>query len=472
MFGYDATEDRGRRRAPPTVTKHEDKVATERKRRILSASTHDLYRNFAIAAWAIRKHLDYVSRFVFRATTDDEGFNHALEQYIAEKMKRGAFETTGRHHFERAVRLTEAGRLYDGDVFWVKMGRGAGRHRGMVETIEGDRCRLPRHLMPRNMADPDKWVNGVRIGSSNESLAFAFCDRVNGGSYALRRIVPAGNVMHHAFFERFDQFRGVSPIVSGLNWFRDTYEGFEYALAKVKMAQLFGLAFQRDGTLNPFGPVQATRDSDGDDEADSGFETELPQGMFSLDLDVGEKAEILESKTPAAETVAFLKLMIHVALKSLDIPFSFFDESFTNFYGSRGGLIQYLHSVKEARAGLQQHQSYWANFRLGVGIADGEFDLPSGKDFSYISYEFVPLGIPWWDRSKEVRGAAMEIAAGLSSPQRVCREIGTDFEQNIREIKAAQDFASANGVPLVFADSGAFRPSITVGAEGGIDADS
>lgn len=456
---YDATDGRGRRRSPPTLTMSEDRIATERKRRILSSSTHDLARNFSIAAWAIRKHLDFVSRFSFRGATPDEGFNQELEAFIEEKSKPENFDVSRRHSRERAVRITEAMRIKDGDTFWAKMGRGAGRHRGKVELVEGDCCRLPRHLMPKNMRDADRWVNGVRLGAANESLAYAFCGR-SGSRYVLKRLAPASNVLHHANFERFDQVRGVSPIASGLNWFRDTYEGFEYALAKVKMAQLVGFAFTRDGLMNPFGAVDVNEDADGDGTADSDFSIDLPQGTFSLDLDIGEDAKILESKTPASETVNFLKLMIHVALKSLDIPFSFFDESFTNFYGSRGGLIQYLHSCQDSRSNLQSHQNGWARFSIGTGVADGELTLPRGKDFDFVRFEFVPMGIPWWDRVKEARGAAMEIAAGFSNPQRVCREIGTDFEQNILQTKRAMEFAEANGVPLTFADSTAFRPTL------------
>lgn len=463
--GYDATDDRGRRRSPPTIVKSEDDIAKERHRRILSASSRDLARNFAIAAWAIRKHLDFVSRFSFRAATDDEAFNDDLEAAMREKMRPQEYDLAGRHHFTQAVRISEACRVMDGDVFWVKMGSGAGRVRGRVQHVEGDKCRMSNREMPTNFQDPDRWSNGVRIGRNGESQAFAFCDRGRNGGYELRRIVPSRNVLHHAFFERFDQYRGISPIASGLNWFRDTYEGFEYMLAKVKVAQLFGLAFTRDGMMNPFGAVQATGDADGDGANDSDFEVALPQGMFSLDLDIGEKAEILESKTPAAETVDFLKLMIHVALKSLDIPYSFFDESFTNFYGSRGGLIQYLNTCKQPIGMLQQLQTNWANFRIGMMVADRELTLPSGRGFDFVRFEFVPDGIPWWDRVKEARGAAMEIAAGFSSPQRICREIGTDFESNITETAEAIRFADEKGVKLVFADSTAFRPEIVAGGE-------
>lgn len=461
--GYDATDDRGRRRSPPTLTMHEDQVATQDKRRILSSSTRDLMRNFTIAAWAIRKHLDFVSRFSFQAKTEDEGFNRELEAAIGEKAGRREFDISRRHSFQRMVRLSEACRVVDGDVFWIKLAPSSGKNRGKVQAVEGDRVRLPRGAMPANFQDRDKWVNGVRVNDSGEAMAFAFCDREGRSQFKLRRVVQSRNVLHHAFFDRIDQYRGISPIASGLNWFRDTYEGFEYALAKVKVAQLFGLAFQRDGLTNPFGGVEANADADGDGEKDSDFSVNLPQGMFSLDLDVGEKAEILESKTPSGETVDFLKLMVHVALKCLDIPFSFFDESFTNFYGSRGGLIHYLNSTKDTISQLQQLQNDWARFRIGMMVQDGEITLPRGREFEFIRFEFVPDGIPWWDRVKEARGAAMEVAAGFSSPQRVCQEIGTDFRENIRQTAEAMRFADQEGVPLVFADSTAFRPEVTAG---------
>ena len=50
---------------------------------------------------------------------------------------------------------------------------------------------------------------------------------------------------HHGFFDRFDQLRGISPLAPAVNTLRDCYEGYDYALAKMKVAQLFALAFYR-----------------------------------------------------------------------------------------------------------------------------------------------------------------------------------------------------------------------------------
>ena len=89
--------------------------------------------------------------------------------------------------------------------------------------------------------------------------------------------------------------------------------------------------------------------------------------------------------------------------------------------------------------------------------------MPSGMEFQDIYYEHVPAGVPWWDPAKEARGQAMGIAMGVTSPQRVCREVGTDFETNVDEIAAAMEYAKSKGVDLVYADSSAFAPEIAVG---------
>ena len=85
--------------------------------------------------------------------------------------------------------------------------------------------------------------------------------------------------------------------------------------------------------------------------------------------------------------------------------------------------------------------------------------------FDWIKWEWVPDGVPWWDPTKEVRGNAMAVAAGFDNPQRICREVGTEFEDNIDAIADAMKYAESKGVKLVFADSTAFRPEITTNSE-------
>lgn len=464
MFGYDAVDDRGRRKSPPTVTYGEDKHLTDRKRRILSATTRDLARNFAIASWAIRKHLDYVTAFSLQAKTDDAGFNDVLETAIASVATKERFEISQRHPMSRAVRITEACRVKDGDALWVKLAPPASSARGKIQAIEADRIKTPKGPEIKQ----EQWYNGVQVSGSGTAIKYAIHNRQKDTSRMVPfRMVPAANCFVHGFYDRFDQVRGVSPVAAALNWFQDTYEGFEYALAKVKVSQLFGLAFYREADVGIMGSAvaRATADTDGDGVADAGYKVDLGRGPFQLDLDPGDRAEFLETHTPAAETTDFLKLMIHVALKSLDIPYSFFDESFTNFYGSRGGLIQYLKSCRAKAQDVQMLLDAWTKWRLGLLVEDGLLKLPRGKMFDWLQWEWVPDGVPWWDPVKEVRGNAMGVAAGFTNPIRVCREVGTDVFENIDKTAEVVAYAKSKGLDLVFADSTAFRPEITTNKE-------
>lgn len=461
IFGYDGADTSTRRRNISNSLAHEDVVATHAHRKILEANAQDLMRNFAIAKWAIQKHLDYVTAFTFQARTKYSGFNSEVEQFIDSISTPGEFDVAGRHRLCKSVRLSESCRVVNGDHALMKVVKpgpfSATGSRGFIQMIESDLIRTPGDV------DTIKgdWFNGVHVARSGAALEYGLHRRL-GRQYEFDRMVPARNIYLHAWYDRFDQVRGISPIAAALNWFRDIYEGFEYALAKMKIGQLFGLSFYRGGDLPP-GLLTGETTADGDAEdnvSEKKFKLDLGSGPFVLDNNEGERAEILESHTPASETQAFLKLMIHVALRTLDIPYSFFDESFTNFYGSRGGLIQYLKGCRTKIDDNQEVLNWWTRWQLGLAVADGSLKLPRGMQFSDLVFEWVPDGVPWWDPVKEARGQAMAIAMGATSPQRVCKEIGTDFETNIDEISEAMAYAKSKNVDLVFADSTAFAPQI------------
>jgi len=440
---YDAAESSTRRRTPQTKPKREGKVLTEKKRRKLIATTQDLRRNYAVAAWAIRKHLDYVSSFSFQAKTGDKAVDDRLETLMKWWGRRRHCDAARRHPLRRMVRLAEAHRVVDGDFFFYRLTDGS------LQGIESDHVTKPAAGTPNNFK-ADDYEQGIKVkAGTGEALQYCICDRQEKGSqYEYRACVPARHIFPLGYFDRFDQVRGVSPLATAINTLQDTYEGFDYALAKLKVSQLFALAFFREGA-EPLGEVEhdGSEDDDGNATKD-GYSVSFDKGPVQLDLDPGDRAEFLESKTPAAETREFLNLMIAVALKSLDIPFSFFDESFTNFYGSRGGLMQYLKSCKNKQrdlADLLDEITYW---RLSLFIQDGELQLPAGWTLTNLRWEWVPDGVPWWDPAKEVRGHAEAIARGLDNPQRVCRETGTDAFENIDKTAEVLEYAKKKGVPL------------------------
>ena len=142
---------------------------------------------------------------------------------------------------------------------------------------------------------------------------------------------------------------------------------------------------------------------------------------------------------------------MQVALKSLDIPFSFYDESHTNFFGSRAAWLHYERSCKDKRDDQIEMRRNYTQWKLQNWIASGRLVLPVSMRQTDIHFEWVPGGMAWWDPSKEINGHIAAIKAGLDTPQRICRATGTDYYDNVDAISKALQYASEKGVPVEFA---------------------
>jgi len=231
------------------------------------------------------------------------------------------------------------------------------------------------------------------------------------------------------------------------------YEGFDYALAKAKLAQLIGLVIYSDAKYESM-PTVDMADSDGDGETDDErYEVQLGEGPFKLELDGQDRAEFIDPKTPSSEFKEYSTLMLQVALKALDIPYSFFDESFTNFYGSKGGILQYIHSCRPKRADLLEFLGALTAWRLALAVTGDtpEIRLPRTMQWVDLAWEWIPSGARPWDRHKEAQGVLAEIRSGTNSPQDACQELDRDFYANVDKIKEAMEYAEEAGVPLEWA---------------------
>lgn len=448
-LGYHAVEQTGRRKAPPQRLESEDRALTTPGRKKLISQSRDIGRNFTIAAWMVRKHIDYVCEASFHSRTGDDAFDAECEQLIRWWSNPANFEVSGRFGLDKFIRLAEGRKIYDGDFGVLKLDN------GLVQGIEGDRIRNPDQL--NLAAGPDaRWLEGVKIlKNGGRPLAYAVHRRGESGSgFEFERAVSALRLYLYACFDRIDQTRGISPLAAALNQLVDVYENFDLALAKAKLANLFALVFFRDSTGEEDDDQAAVADGAG------GYEVNFGKGPLKLDLDPGDDAKFLESNTPSTQFQEFTQLVVMVAMKALDLPYSFFDESHTNFFGSRGGWMNYDRSCIDKRRdslALRYHLTRW---RLQLAIQDGWLTLPKrGKGekpwtLGTLPIEWVPTGMPWWDPAKEITGDLKAIGAGLDNPQRICKERGRgDFYENVDQIAEAQKYAESKGVSLSFVPS-------------------
>lgn len=438
-FGYDAIEEgKKKRKAPRTMTRSEDDELNSAKRKRMIATARDLLRNFSIAGWAIRKHLDYVATFSFQCRTPDQAFNKNIERLLQWWALPANCDVAGRHSLQRLVRLAEQARTVDGDVLLIMLGS------GQLQAIESDRIVDP--TAANVQTGSGSIANGVRMDEYGRAVEYAVSRRTTGSSaMQFDRWVAAANAILLGYFDRFDQARGVSRLAPAINSFQDVYECNDYALAKAKVSQLFGLVTYRENS-DPLGSTTTAQLASG---TGSRYEVNFGAGPFHLDLDDGDKAEVLESKTPSTELQQFCDRMVGAALKALDIPFSFFDESFTNYSGARQALLQYEQSVEAKRADLVEALDRITTWKIAQWIAGGLLQLPAGfTRVEDIPWEWVPAGIPWIDPLKEVDADTKAVALGIKSRQRICRERGLDFFDTVDELAQEQEYAEAAGVEI------------------------
>jgi capsid protein len=247
------------------------------------------------------------------------------------------------------------------------------------------------------------------------------------------RMLSARYVTQHAYWGRIDQVRGVSPLASAINSLRDTYECFDYALAKAKVSQLFALATYEDDS-EPTGDVTTSDDDDGNLDRSATTE-QYAAPPIRLRFGPDDKAEFLESHTPSTEFQSYTTLTLALAFKALDIPYSFFDESFTNYSGSRQALLQYEQSASIRRTDNRQLLNSLTAWRIAMWIRDGVLTLPKSKTASSLGWEWIASGVPWIDPLKEVVADTKAIAAGLQSRDMIIkRRLGMSFRDIADEL--------------------------------------
>jgi len=442
-FGYDALEGAGKRKQSTSSVYREDYWTRGNKHDRLQSTAADLTRNLSLASWMVRRHLDYVSQFNFKARTGSKELDDQIETLMAEDSVRQRFDIAGKFSREKMFRLAEMRRVLDGDTCLIKM------QDGRLQGLQADLLKNPPEVNEKAT-----WISGVQVSQYGRAMRYGIYTRDGLTGTNFVRSVQSKNVIHYGFFDRYaqDQVRGISPLVAGLNPLRDVYENFNYALLKAKVSQLFALAFYRDAEEAPLA-IDDHRDGSGpaDDDYDHvqaprGFEAFVKSDTRYVDMDAGEKVEVIESKTPSGEFQNFTQLVIQVAIKCLDIPYSFYDESHTNFFGSRAAWLHYERSCKDKRDDQIEMRNDYTIWKMRQWLLKERLQIPNGMSIADLKFDWIPRGMPWWDPSKEIKGAVESIKSGLDTPQRICRATGTDYFDNIDEIAKAAEYAEQKGV--------------------------
>jgi hypothetical protein len=232
---YQADNPKHRRRsAAHRRPRSENFLLNDSRRQAIQANALDVHRNMGLLAWAIRRTLDYCCLWDFQPRTSDRGLNIDLKRLMARDTQAEAVDYYGRMDWDDMRRVAEAQKLLVGDAFFVKVA-------GALQMVEGSFVRNPSG----GRRDADQWVGGAKL-RRGRPVAWNFAEEDPRSGNQTDKVIRAGSVWQHCQHEgRPNQIRPVSPIVAALNEFRDLDETFDHMRAKVKLDQLFGIAFAR-----------------------------------------------------------------------------------------------------------------------------------------------------------------------------------------------------------------------------------
>jgi capsid protein len=460
MFGYDAIVDKKRRKAPSSRTASEDRVLKNSDKRKANATVRDQRRNYALTAWMVRKHLDYVSDFRFQATTDDPEYNKQLESLMRWWSKARNCDVAQRHSLRSYLRIAEASRVVDGDIGTLLL-RG-----GQIQAIEGDRISNPQNgAIPAeimSMENQSRLQNGVLANSQGRATNYVINKRIlHSDSMEFDKVVRARNLKLLGYFDRFDSVRGVSPLMTAIKSCADIDEVQEYQRIKQKVASLFGTAIKREQTDDDDG---FDYESDGDTTSPK-YDFELKPGM-KLELLPGDSVDLLESKTPGASFIEFQQMSIHIALLALDLPMSMFDSRESSYAAQRQDLLNYQRATKAKQADLIDFLDELTAWKVNTWVRAGLLpDRPTQVGSQ--SWMWRPCGIPWIDPLKEISAYGMAIANGVLSRREVKNLMGCsdqDWAQTVDELAEEERIAIEKGATLQIAMPGSITTRDEEGA--------
>ena len=437
---YQALNPKHRRRSTGRRIFAEDRLLTDSRRQRLTANSLDVWRNMGLLAWAIRRTLDYCCLWDFQPRTGDDGLNAELRQLMERDSEPEQVDVFGRMDWDDMRRVALAQQLLAGDCFFVQ------QKDAKLQLIEGGYCVNPG----KKGNHRGGWLNGAKL-RRGRPVAWNFCEDDPATEKQRDRDIRASLVWQYCQFEgRPNQLRPQSPLISAINEYRDLDETLDHARAKVKLDQLFGVAVKR-------GADEEAIDEDDDDSTETTIgaskAVDLGDGPQIFDIRDTDSIETIESKNPSSGTQEFLKLTCQIALKALDLPFNFFDEAHTNFFGSRAAWILFersCHARRKVQRRLHQRMTRWRlwNWILPPEAGGtGELTLPSGMMVQDVRFKWVPRGVAWWKPQEELQADLLAVSAGLKSMQDVCdeRNLG-EYRENIREIVDERAYLAEHGI--------------------------
>ncbi len=462
---YDASKTSKNRKSATVIQRSEDSELTRHEKKQLNANTNEQHRNISLIGWMVRMYTRSISKFSPQSTTGVSEIDNAVEDLFKWHAKKRNFDVAERHGRDRAMMIFNVSKIVNGDAMFVKTDDNA-----KLQGIQTDRL-----VVPDGIESTEKnWVrkNGLKLDNQNKVIEYYVADRRKTGTESDNgvkegRKIKAENVIFDGYFSAsFDQTRGISPLAPAINKMQDLNSGWGWLLKKVELQAMMGLIIQEKENTE----AQSAFDTPSDFENEETEETEeiddekynevkLQSGLYKLELHAGDEAKMLQDTSPNAEIMPWSELMIRIILAALDIPYSFWDSAKANYSAKRGDMAFFENAIAEKRKAnievLEEYAEHLLFFAKPKGklkrIIDNIKDLckKNNIDYNMLEVEWIPTFNSWIDKYKEAQGYEKEIAIGMNSTPRACKEKGLDAYELADEEAKYKKYRLDNGLPYI-----------------------
>lgn len=273
-----------------------------------------------------------------------------------------------------------------------------------------------------------------------------------------RERIPASEVLHVFDDDYGSLTRGLPWLTPALKTLANLHEYADAHLLTAQIAASAPLVLSTDGASPESGPSYGDVGvNNGIDANDNTVATTPANEVINLnynsilDLEAGKKLEALNLQFPQQAFESAMKSYLQAVASALQVSYSTLtsdgsQESFSS--GRLGSTIERDHWKTVQKWFVNRfHKKVYRAF-LETAMMSGQLDLPTAKPENYHSVTFRGRGFKYVDPVKDMNGYIMGLSHGLYTHEQICAEMGTDYEENIRQLAKEQKYAVENNVVL------------------------
>lgn len=398
----------GTNQNPESSTAQRDRIQTMWEGR-------DLAENSPLCKSILDKvELYAFGKILYQPHVGDPSVDAEYSDFIKERSKR--VNLRDNMSLRKFVQMLYRSAMRDGDIGIQPVSVDG---RILMNPIEADRIGNPQATKTYSKS----YVSGLYLDQYGRIDKVEVYERTDSGIYTNPQLIPGNQFWHIPFFNRFDQWRGVTAFYAVITRLRDFAETFGCEVSAVKWASsIAGLITKKAGlALQDEEDYYVSAQSSIAPEAAAERLRTVQPGTIEY-LEEGDGFTQFINQRPAAAWQGFLQMMIREIATGTRLPYSFcYDSSAVQGTALRLDSQQAKRTFQDIQqTAEEQFLNEWVQVQLADGIVKKE--IPPHANWKRGTWRYGAH--PTVDIGRESQANLAENRQGLKSGDSITSEEG------------------------------------------------